>query len=244
MAFEELRGLTVGEFREWILDDGTSEEMFQAVRPGLLPEIVAAVAKLMSNKDLILGSSKVRVVSRCRNTLGERGVLGIRIQPNHPADDIAGILLSAVDGLLFGCGDAVIGVNPATESVEVAGSILRALGNLIDVLSIPTQSCCLSHITTLLACLENGVPIDLLFQSIAGTEAANLSFGIDLAFWAKDRNGYSASPEPRRRLIGEDAMYFETGQGSACQRELITMWTSLRSRLERTASREYRALSG
>ena len=216
VAFEELRGLTVGEFREWILDDGTSEEMFQAVRPGLLPEIVAAVAKLMSNKDLILGSSKVRVVSRCRNTLGERGVLGIRIQPNHPADDIAGILLSAVDGLLFGCGDAVIGVNPATESVEVAGSILRALGNLIDVLSIPTQSCCLSHITTQLACLENGVPIDLLFQSIAGTEAANLSFGINLALLGEGQERILEHHRSRNAgWIGEDAMYFETGQGSA-----------------------------
>jgi ethanolamine ammonia-lyase large subunit len=216
VAFEELRGLTVGEFREWILDDGTSEAMFQAARPGLLPEIVAAVAKLMSNKDLVLGSSKVRVVSRCRNTLGERGVLGIRIQPNHPVDDIAGILLSAVDGLLFGCGDAVIGVNPATESVEVAGSILRALGNLIDVLSIPTQSCCLSHITTQLACLENGVPIDLLFQSIAGTEAANLSFGINLALLGEGQERILEHHRSRDAgWIGEDAMYFETGQGSA-----------------------------
>ena len=135
----------------------------------------------MSNKDLVLAASKIRVVSRCRNTMGQRGVLGVRIQPNHPSDDIAGILLSAVDGLLFGCGDAVIGVNPAAESVEVAGAILRALQELIDVLSIPTQSCCLSHITTQLACLERGVPVDLLFQSIAGTEAANASFGINLA---------------------------------------------------------------
>jgi ethanolamine ammonia-lyase large subunit len=170
----------------------------------------------MSNKDLVLGSSKVRVVSRCRNTLGERGVLGIRIQPNHPADDIAGILLSAVDGLLFGCGDAVIGVNPATESVEVAGSILRALGNLIDVLSIPTQSCCLSHITTQLACLENGVPIDLLFQSIAGTEAANLSFGINLALLGEGQERILEHHRSRDAgWLGEDAMYFETGQGSA-----------------------------
>ena len=154
VAFEHLRGLTVGEFREWILDDGTSEVMLEAAKPGLTPEIVAAVTKLMSNKDLVLAASKMRVVTRCRNTMGQRGVLGVRIQPNHPSDDIAGILLSAVDGLLFGCGDAVIGVNPAAESVDVTAAILRAIQNLIDVLAIPTQSCCLSHITTQLDCLE------------------------------------------------------------------------------------------
>ncbi len=180
-AFAPLRGLSVGEFREWILDDATSEEMLISARPGLTPELVAAVTKLMGNKDLVVAASKVRVVSRCRNTMGQRGVLGVRIQPNHPTDDIAGILLSTIDGLLFGCGDAVIGVNPAAESIEVASAILRAIQHLIDGLSIPTQSCCLAHITTQLACIERGVPVDLLFQSIAGTEAANASFGINLA---------------------------------------------------------------
>jgi ethanolamine ammonia-lyase large subunit len=215
-AFEPLRRLTTGEFREWILDDATSDVMLEAARPALTAELVAAVTKLMSNKDLVLGASKVRVVSRCRNTMGERGVLGIRIQPNHPSDDITGILLSAVDGLLFGCGDAVIGVNPAAESVEVTGAILRALQALIEVLAIPTQSCCLSHITTQLACLERGMPIDLLFQSIAGTEAANSSFGISLALL---REGQERVLEHHRSRdvawVGQDAMYFETGQGSA-----------------------------
>ena len=183
---------------------------------GLTPEVVAAVTKLMSNKDLVLGASKIRVVSRCRNTMGQRGVLGIRIQPNHPSDDIAGILLSAVDGLLFGCGDAVIGVNPATDSVAVTSAILRAIQKLIETLAIPTQSCCLSHITTQLACLERGVPIDLLFQSVAGTEAANSSFGISLALL---REGQERVLEHHRdrdvAWVGTNAMYFETGQGSA-----------------------------
>jgi len=215
-AFAPLRGLSVGEFREWILDDATSEEMLISARPGLTPELVAAVTKLMGNKDLVVAASKVRVVSRCRNTMGQRGVLGVRIQPNHPTDDIAGILLSTIDGLLFGCGDAVIGVNPAAESIEVASAILRAIQHLIDGLSIPTQSCCLAHITTQLACIERGVPVDLLFQSIAGTEAANASFGINLALL---REGQERVLEHHRgrdvAWTGDDAMYFETGQGSA-----------------------------
>ena len=190
--------------------------MLETAARGLTPEVVAAVTKLMSNKDLVLAASKLRVVSRCRNTMGQRGVLGIRLQPNHPSDDIAGILLSALDGLLFGCGDAVIGVNPATDSVEVTGTILRAIQDLIETLAIPTQSCCLSHITTQLACLERGVPIDLLFQSVAGTEAANSSFGISLALL---REGQERVLEHHHRRdvawVGKNAMYFETGQGSA-----------------------------
>src|SRR5262249_16879051 len=136
---------------------------------------------LMSNKDLILVAAKIRNVTRCRNTMGLRGVLGIRIQPNHPADDLGGILLAAVDGLLFGCGDAVIGVNPAAESVDTVPAILRGLDRLITACGVPTQACCLAHLTTQLACLERGVPVDLLFQSVAGTQAANASFGISLA---------------------------------------------------------------
>jgi ethanolamine ammonia-lyase large subunit len=215
-AFEPVRGFTVGELREWILDDATSGQMLESVAPGLVPEVAAAVTKLMSNKDLVLGANKIRVVSRCRNTMGERGVLGIRIQPNHPSDDITGILLSAVDGLLFGCGDAVIGVNPAADSVAVTGAILVALQKLIEALSIPTQSCCLSHITTQLGCLERGVPIDLLFQSVAGTEAANSSFGISLALLREGRE--RVLEHHRNRDVawaGTHAMYFETGQGSA-----------------------------
>jgi ethanolamine ammonia-lyase large subunit len=215
-AFKPLRGLTVGEFREWILDDATSGSMLLTAAPGLTPEVVAAVTKLMSNKDLVVGASKVRVVTRCRNTMGERGVLGIRIQPNHPSDDITGILLSAVDGLLFGCGDAVIGVNPAADSVEVTSAILRALDELIEALSIPTQSCCLSHITTQLACLERGTPIDLLFQSVAGTAAANSSFGITLALLREGQERVLEHHKSRDvAWAGTNAMYFETGQGSA-----------------------------
>ena len=211
-----MRGLTVGEFREWILDDATTESMLAAVRPGLIPEVAAAVAKLMSNKDLVLAASKIRVVTRCRNTMGQRGVLGIRIQPNHPSDDIGGILLSAVDGLLFGCGDAVIGVNPAAESVEVTAAILRALDRLIEALAIPTQACCLAHITTQLACLDRGAPVDLLFQSIAGTEAANASFGINLALLREGRERVLEHHRSRDvAWVGDQVMYFETGQGSA-----------------------------
>src|SRR5262249_20494181 len=148
---------------------------------GITPEVAAAVAKLMSNKDLVLAANKIRNVTRCRNTLGQRGVLGIRVQPNHPTDDLAGILLAAVDGLLFGCGDAVLGVNPATEWVEPVAGIVRALDRLITATGAPTQACCLAHISTQLACLERGAPVDLLFQSIAGTEAANASFGVTLS---------------------------------------------------------------
>jgi ethanolamine ammonia-lyase large subunit len=215
-AFESFRGMTVGEFRDWILDDATTGQDLAEARWGITPEIAAAVAKLMSNKDLVTAASKVRVITRCRNTMGQRGVLGIRIQPNHPSDDLAGIMLSTVDGLLFGCGDAVIGVNPAAESVEVVGTILRGLNRLIDRLEIPTQACCLAHVTTQLACLDRGDPVDLLFQSIAGTETANRSFGIDLALL---REGHERVLEHHRsrevQWAGDQAMYFETGQGSA-----------------------------
>jgi ethanolamine ammonia-lyase large subunit len=207
---------SIGAFREWILDDATTGDDLAAARGGLTPEIAAAVTKLMSNKDLILAASKIRVVTRCRNTMGQRGVLGIRIQPNHPGDDLTGILLSAADGLLFGCGDAVIGVNPATESIPVVDTILRGLNRLVDALAIPTQACCLAHISTQLACLDAGAPIDLLFQSIAGTEAANRSFGIDLALLREGRQRVIEHHRSRDvPWVGEQVMYFETGQGSA-----------------------------
>jgi ethanolamine ammonia-lyase large subunit len=215
-AFEPIRRMKLAEFREWILDDATTDQRLLAVQAGVTPEVVAAVTKLMSNKDLVLAASKIRVVSRCRNTIGERGVLGIRIQPNHPADDLGGILLSAADGLLLGCGDAVIGVNPAAESIEVVGAILCGLNRLIEAFAIPTQACCLAHITTQLACLQRGAPVDLLFQSIAGTEAANRSFGINLALL---REGRERALEHHRcrevQWVGDQVMYFETGQGSA-----------------------------
>jgi ethanolamine ammonia-lyase large subunit len=219
-AFGSLRSLTVGEFREFLLDDATGEAELQRLRWGITPEIAAAVAKLMSNKDLVLAASKVRNVTRCRNTMGQRGVLGIRVQPNHPSDDLGGILLSAVDGLLFGCGDAVLGVNPATESVETVGGILRGLDRLIDATGAPTQACCLAHISTQLACLDRGAPVDLLFQSIAGTQAANASFGVSLDLL---REGRERVREHHRKRdvawVGDDVMYFETGQGSALSAE-------------------------
>lgn len=215
-AFAPLRSLTVGAFREYLLDDAIGEAEIRAIQRGITPEIAAAVAKLMSNKDLILAAAKIRNVTRCRNTMGQRGVLGVRIQPNHPADDLAGILLSAVDGLLFGCGDAVIGVNPATESVDTVEAILRALDRLIETYNVPTQSCCLAHITTQLACLERGAPVDLLFQSVAGTQAANAGFGISLSLLEEGRERVLESHRQRAvEWAGDNVMYFETGQGSA-----------------------------
>jgi ethanolamine ammonia-lyase large subunit len=218
-AFAGLRGWTVGELRERLLDV-EDEETLRAWGRALTPEVVAAVAKLMSNKDLILAASKVRNVTRCRNTMGQRGVLGVRVQPNHPADDLGGILLSAIDGLLLGCGDAVIGVNPATESVDTVAAILGRLDHLIAALGVPTQACCLAHITTQLACLERGAPVDLLFQSIAGTQAANASFGVSLALLREGRE--RVREQHRNRDVawaGEQVMYFETGQGSALSAE-------------------------
>ena len=217
-AFQAIASMTVGEFREFLLDDETSSSRLQTVQPAIIPEIAAAAAKLMSNKDLVLAAAKIRNITRCRNTMGEAGVLGIRVQPNHPADDIGGILLAAFEGLLYGCGDAVIGVNPATDSIETVGSILRALNRLVEAYEIPTQTCCLAHITTQLAALDRGAPVDLLFQSVAGTEAANRSFGITLNML---REGREQVLEHHRRRdskltwVGDDVMYFETGQGSA-----------------------------
>lgn len=218
-AFGAIRSLTVGELRERLLGAAAGTEA--AVPPmALTPEVAAAVAKLMSNKDLVLAARGLRRVTRCRNTMGEAGVLGIRIQPNHPADDLAGILLSTVDGLLFGCGDAVIGVNPASESVESVGAILHALARLVEGHAIPTQACCLAHVSTQLAALERGAPIDVLFQSVAGTQAANASFGIDLAMLREGRERVLAGRRERGvAWAGDDVMYFETGQGSALSAE-------------------------
>jgi ethanolamine ammonia-lyase large subunit len=218
--FVAIKSMTVGAFREYILDDGTGEAELKQIQRAIIPEIAAAVAKIMSNKDLILAAAKIRNVTRCRNTMGERGVLGIRIQPNHPVDDIGGILLATFEGLLYGCGDAVIGVNPATDSVETVSAILRALERLVDAYHVPTQSCCLAHVTTQLAALDCGAPVDLLFQSVAGTEGANRSFGITLAMLAEGRE--RVLEHHRRRNVpwtGENVMYFETGQGSALSAE-------------------------
>ena len=215
-TFHSLASMTVGEFREYVLDDTVGEVELRRLHWAITPEVAAAVAKLMSNKDLVLVASKIRTVTRCRNTMGERGVLGIRLQPNHPSDDLGGILLSAVDGLLFGCGDAVIGVNPATESVETVATILRGLARLIDTYDIPTQACCLAHISTQLASLDRGAPVDLLFQSLAGTEAANASFGVNLNLLREGRERVLEHHRNRNvAWVGDNVMYFETGQGSA-----------------------------
>ena len=216
VTFRSLRHLTVGEFREYLLADDIDEERFRKLHRAILPEVAAAVARLMSNKDLVLAASNVRVITRCRNTMGQRGVFGARIQPNHPADDLGGILLSALDGLLFGCGDAVIGVNPATESVQTVAAILHGLARLIEHLDVPTQTSCLAHITTQLAALDRGAPLDLLFQSVAGTQAANEAFGINLALLREGRERVLEHHRSRPTAwLGEQFMYFETGQGSA-----------------------------
>jgi ethanolamine ammonia-lyase large subunit len=215
-GFDPIRSMTVGELREYILADSTSEADLDALEWAITPEIAAAVTKIMSNKDLVLAAARIRNITRCRNTMGERGVLGIRIQPNHPRDDIGGILLAAFEGLAYGCGDAVIGVNPATDSVEVVATILSGLNRLVEIYKIPTQTCCLAHITTQLAAMNQGSPIDLLFQSIAGTEAANHSFGITLELLREGREQVLDHHGKRDvEWVGQNVMYFETGQGSA-----------------------------
>ena len=210
-AFAPVAGLSVGQFRDWLLRYETDDAVLAALAPGLTPEMVAAVSKLMGNQDLILVAAKRRVVTRFRNTLGLRGRLSVRLQPNHPVDDPHGIAASTLDGLLYGCGDAVIGINPATDSVPAVETLLRLLDELIHRYEIPTQSCILSHVTTSLECMRRGAPLDLVFQSIAGTEAANKSFGINLALLAE---AHAAALSLKRGTVGDNVMYFETGQGS------------------------------
>jgi ethanolamine ammonia-lyase large subunit len=211
-AFSAVSNLAVGQFREWLLDYGTTTEILTAVAPGLTPEMVAAVSKLCRNQDLILIASKCRVITRFRNTIGLPGRLSIRLQPNHPTDDPAGIAASILDGLLYGCGDACIGINPASDNVAVVKSLLHMIDGLICQYEIPTQSCVLAHITTTIRAVEDGAPVDLAFQSIAGTEAANKSFGIDLKLLREARQ---ATLSQNRGTLGQNVMYFETGQGSA-----------------------------
>ena len=220
-AFASVRSMTVGQFREYILSDATSESNLKELQWGIIPEMAAAVSKIMSNKDLVLAAAKIRNVSRCRNTLGQRGVLAIRTQPNHPADDTGGILLAAFEGLLYGCGDAVIGVNPATDSIETVSAILFALQRLVAAYEVPTQTCCLAHITTQLSAMDGGAPVDLLFQSVAGTEDANRSFGITLSMLKESRDRVLQHHRERSDVqwLGDNVMYFETGQGSALSAE-------------------------
>ena len=210
-AFAPVSGLTVGAFRDWLLRYETDAATLTSLSPGLTPEMVAAVSKLMGNQDLILVAGKVHVVTRFRNTLGLPGTLAVRLQPNHPTDDARAIAASILDGLMYGCGDAVIGINPATDSPASCAELLRLIDRLIREYGIPTQSCVLAHVTTTLRCLEAGDPVDLVFQSIAGTEAANRSFGIDLALLREAREGALSL---KRGTLGDNVMYFETGQGS------------------------------
>jgi ethanolamine ammonia-lyase large subunit len=211
-AFAPVASLSVGEFRNWLLRYETDQDTLVSLAPGLTPEMVAAVSKLMSNQDLILAAQKRRVVTAFRSTIGLPGRLSVRLQPNHPTDDPKGIAASTLDGLLYGCGDAVIGINPATDSVPAVETLLRMLDELIRRYEIPTQSCILAHVTTQLAAMKRGAPVDLVFQSIAGTEAANKSFGVNLALLAEARETALALG---RGTVGNNVMYFETGQGSA-----------------------------
>jgi ethanolamine ammonia-lyase large subunit len=210
-AFAPVANLTVGQFRDWLLRYETDSTVLTALAPGLAPEMAAAVSKLMGNQDLILVASKCRVVTAFRSTIGLPGRFSVRLQPNHPTDDPHGIAASTLDGLLYGCGDAVIGVNPATDSVPAVETLLRLLDELIHRYEIPTQSCILAHVTTALQCMAKGAPVDLVFQSVAGTEAANKSFGISLALLAEAR---AAALALKRGTVGDNCMYFETGQGS------------------------------
>jgi len=211
-AFAPIASLTVGEFRDWLLSDAADETALAALTSGLTPEMVAAVSKICRNQDLTLIAAKRRVVTKFRNTLGLRGRLSSRIQPNHPTDDARGVLASAIDGLLLGNGDAVIGVNPASDSPDQCYELLRLLDELRETLNIPTQSCVLAHVTTTLQLMQRQAPVDLVFQSIGGTQAANASFGIDLALLRESRETALAL---KRGTIGDNVMYFETGQGSA-----------------------------
>ncbi len=211
-ALAPVVSLTVGELREFLLADTTTSETLRRLAPGITPEIAAAVSKLMRNQDLVLAARKCRVVTAFRNTLGLPGTLAVRLQPNHPTDDPAGILAVIVDGLMYGAGDAVIGINPATDAPARIDRLLRLVDDLIVRFDIPTQGCVLGHVTTSLALIEAGAPIDLVFQSIAGTEAANRSFGVDLAVL---REAADAARSLRRGTVGRNVMYFETGQGSA-----------------------------
>jgi len=210
-AFAPIADLTVGQFRDWLLRYETDSATLTQLSPGLTPEMVAAVSKLMGNQDLVLVAKKCRVISAFRSTIGLPGRLSVRLQPNHPTDDPQGIAASILDGLLYGCGDAVIGINPATDSVAAMETLLRLIDELIHRYEIPTQSCILAHVTTALQAMERGAPLDLVFQSITGTEAANTSFGINLALLAEAR---AAALALKRGTVGDNCMYFETGQGS------------------------------
>jgi ethanolamine ammonia-lyase large subunit len=212
IAFSAVAHLTVGAFREWLLDIKTTSSQLAALAPGLTPEMTAAVSKIMRAQDLIVVAAKCSVTTAFRNTIGLAGRLSTRLQPNHPTDDSRGIAASLLDGLLFGVGDAVIGVNPATDGVEDYVRIVTLLDEIRQRLDIPTQTCCLGHVTTAIEAIGRGAPVDLVFQSIAGSEKANQGFGISLALLAE---AHDAALSMGRGAIGQNVMYFETGQGSA-----------------------------
>lgn len=209
VAFAPIQSLTVGEFREWLLSHPLDPS---TIARGITPEMAAAASKIMRNQDLIAVARKCQVVTRFRNTLGLDGRLSSRLQPNHPTDDLRGIAACILDGLLYGSGDAVIGINPATDHLGNVGRLIHLMSDLIENYSIPTQSCVLSHVTTTMSLIEKGYPVDLVFQSIAGTEAANKSFGVDLAMLGEAK---VMAESLGRGTLGQNLMYFETGQGSA-----------------------------
>jgi ethanolamine ammonia-lyase large subunit len=217
-TFAPIRSFTVGELRNWLLSDNATPDRIAALAPGITPEMAAAVSKLMRVQDLIAAAQKIRVVTHFRTTVGLPGRLSARLQPNHPTDDAAGIAAAILDGLLLGSGDAVIGINPAGDNVAVTAGLLRMIDALRQRFQIPVQSCVLAHITTQMAALNAGAPVDLIFQSIAGTEAANRSFGVNLALLAE---AHEAGRALKRGAVcadgqtGDNIMYFETGQGSA-----------------------------
>ena len=212
VAFAEISHLTVGDFRDWLLSDAADSATLKRVAPGITPEMAAAVSKLMRNQDLILVAKKCHVVTAFRNTIGLPGHLSVRLQPNHPTDDPRGIAASILDGLLYGSGDAVIGINPATDSIPALMDLYCLVDEVINQYAIPTQSCILTHVTNQIQLIEKGAPLDLVFQSIAGTEKANKSFGIDIALL---KEAQSAALSLNRGTVGNNVMYFETGQGSA-----------------------------
>ncbi len=211
-AFAPIASVNVGEFREWLLSEGATPEVLAAVRSGVTPEMAAGVSKIMRNQDLIAVARRCHNVARFRNTIGLPGHLSTRLQPNHPTDDARGIAASIVDGLLYGSGDAVIGINPATDNLDNVYALLGLVDEIRERYEIPAQSCVLAHVTTTMALIRRGAPVDLVFQSIAGTEAANRSFGIDLGMLGEAREMALALG---RGTLGENVMYFETGQGSA-----------------------------
>jgi ethanolamine ammonia-lyase large subunit len=211
-AFHQIASLTVGEFRDWLLRYETDSEVLHSISAGLMPEMVAAVSKLMSNQDLILVASKCEVITQFRNTVGKKGHFSTRLQPNHPTDDAKGIMASTIDGLMYGIGDAVIGINPVTDHTKTVGQLVKMLDELITKYEIPTQSCVLAHVTTTMDLIKQNYPIDLVFQSIGGTEDTNRSFGISLDMLDE---AFGAGLSLDRSRVGDNIMYFETGQGSA-----------------------------